>query len=76
MGVAPVKVLPSRWYTPRPTVSERTDRQAHGILKVFPIIPSEKRGCYLDKIPVLFAQSMTLPGRGKSINTVLSAKLV
>ena len=37
MGVATVKVSLSRWYISRPMVSERIDRQAHGILKVFSI---------------------------------------
>jgi len=35
LGVAPVKVLLSQWYISRSMVSERIDRQAHGILKVF-----------------------------------------
>jgi len=35
LGVAPVKVSLSRWYISRSMVSERIDRQAHGILKVF-----------------------------------------
>jgi len=51
MGVAPVKVLLSRWYISRLMVSERIDRQAHGILKVFSIIPSEKRGLLLGQDP-------------------------
>jgi len=35
MGGAPVKVSLSRWYISRLMVSERIDRQAHGIPKVF-----------------------------------------
>jgi len=35
LGVAPVKVSLSQWYISRSMVSERVDRQAHGILKVF-----------------------------------------
>jgi len=37
LGVAPVKVSLSRWYISRSMVSERIDRQAHGILKVFSV---------------------------------------
>jgi len=38
IGVAHVKGSLARWYISRSIVSERIDRQAHGILKGFSII--------------------------------------
>jgi len=42
MGGAPVKVSLSRWYISRLMVSERIDRQAHGIPKVFSVLDSTR----------------------------------
>jgi len=68
LGVAPVKVSLSRWYISQSMVSERIDRQAHGLLKVFsnnylPLIPIRHPLIFVmpDLTPARIFSSYTIP---------------